>query len=73
MHYYIYYMLLYSPNADEKQQWDSSTGLTSVSKFKPRLPAQWAVGTHRSRMEENKFLEELTNLKFDSNSKLDLA
>ena len=32
----------------------SSTGLTAVSKFKPRLPAHWAVGTHRkgpSRME----------------------
>ena len=24
-----------------------STGLNTVSKFKPRLPAQWAVGTHR--------------------------
>ena len=36
-------------------QWASSTGLTVVSKFKPRLPAQWAVGTHRkgsSRMEK---------------------
>ena len=36
-------------------QWASSTGLTAVSKFKPRLPAQWAVGTHRigpSRMEK---------------------
>ena len=35
--------------------WASSTGLTAVSKFKPRLPAQWAVGTHRigpSRMEK---------------------
>ena len=34
--------------------WASSTGLTAVSKFKPRLPAQWAVGTHRkgpSRMQ----------------------
>ena len=29
-------------------QWASSTGLTAVSKFKPRLPAQWAVGTHRN-------------------------
>ena len=27
--------------------WASSTGLTVVSKFKPRLPAHWAVGTHR--------------------------
>ena len=27
--------------------WPSSTGLTAVSKFKPRPPAQWAVGTHR--------------------------
>ena len=37
------------------RQWASSTGLTGVSKFKPRLPAQWAVGTHRkgpSRMEK---------------------
>ena len=37
------------------RQWASSTGLTAVSKFKPRLPAQWAVGTHRigpSRMEK---------------------
>ena len=35
--------------------WASSTGLTAVSKFKPRLPAQWAVGTYRkgpSRMEK---------------------
>ena len=37
------------------KDWASSTGLTAVSKFKPRLPAQWAVGTHRigpSRMEK---------------------
>ena len=27
--------------------WASSTGLTAVSKIKHRLPAQWAVGTHR--------------------------
>ena len=27
--------------------WASSTGLTAVSKFKPRLPAQWVIGTHR--------------------------
>ena len=36
-------------------QWASSNGLTAVSKFKPRLPAQWAVGTHHkgpSRMEK---------------------
>ena len=36
-------------------QWASSTGLTAVSNFKPRLPAQWTVGTHRngpSRMEK---------------------
>ena len=26
--------------------WASSTGLTAVSQFKPRLPAPWAVGTH---------------------------
>ena len=26
--------------------WSSSTGLTAVSKYKPRLDAQWAVGTH---------------------------
>ena len=35
--------------------WTSSTHLTVVSKFKPHLPAQWAVGTHRkgqSRMEK---------------------
>ena len=40
--------------------WASSTGLTAVSKFKPRLPAQWAVGTHRkgpSRMEKVTFTE----------------
>ena len=33
----------------------SSTGLTAVSKFKPRPPVQWAAGTHRkgpSRMEK---------------------
>ena len=30
-----------------QQYWTSSIGLTAVSKFKPRLPAQWAVGTHR--------------------------
>ena len=29
-------------------QWASSTGLTAVSKFKPRLSAQWAFGTHRN-------------------------
>ena len=37
------------------QYWASSTGLTAVSKFKPRLPAQRAVGTHRkgpSRIEK---------------------
>ena len=27
-------------------EWASSTGLTAVSKFKPRLPAQCAVGIH---------------------------
>ena len=40
---------------DKTSHWASSTGLTAVSKFKPRLPAQWAVGTHRigpSRMEK---------------------
>ena len=33
----------------------TATGLTATSKFKPRLPAQWAVGTHHkgpSRMEQ---------------------
>ena len=38
----------------EIHHWASSTGLTVVIKFKPRLPAQWAVGSHRkgpSRME----------------------
>ena len=38
-----------------QKQWASSTDLTTVSKFRPRLPAQWAVGTHRkgsSRMEK---------------------
>ena len=33
----------------------NSTGLTAVSKFKPRLPAQWVVGDHRygpSRMQK---------------------
>ena len=42
-------------NADTPKRWASSTGLTAVSKIKPRLPAQWAVGTHRkgpSRMEK---------------------
>ena len=28
------------------QQWASSTGIAAMSKFKLRLPAQWAVGTH---------------------------
>ena len=28
--------------------WASLTGLTAVSKFKPRLLAKWAVGTHRN-------------------------
>ena len=35
--------------------WASSTGLTAVRKFKPRLPAPWAVSTHRkgaSRMDK---------------------
>ena len=56
--------------------WASSTGLTAVSNFKPRLPAQWAVGTHRigpSRMEKSNFENELTNQKLDSISKLNLA
>ena len=38
-----------------REYWASSTGLTAVSKFKPRLPAQWSVGTHRkgpSQMEK---------------------
>ena len=35
------------PN-DIVSHWASSTGLTAVSKFKPHLPAQWAVGTHRN-------------------------
>ena len=38
-----------------RTHWASSTGLTAVSKFEPRLPAQWVVGTHRkgpSRMEK---------------------
>ena len=51
--------------------WASSTGLTAVIKFKPRLPAQWAVGTHRkghSRMEKCNFQNELTNQKFNPNS-----
>ena len=45
-------MIQWRPRLDK---WASSTGLTTVSKFKPRLPAQWAVGTHRngpSRMEK---------------------
>ena len=57
-------------------QWASSTGLTAVIKFKPRLPAQLAVGTHRkgpSRMEKSNFQNEPTNQKFDSNLKLNLA
>ena len=28
------------------KDWASSTGLIVVRKFKPRLPAQWAVGAH---------------------------
>ena len=38
-----------------ENQWASSTGLTAVSIFKPRLHAQWAVGIHHkglSRMEK---------------------
>ena len=41
--------------SSELNHWASSTGLTAVSKIKPRLPAQWAVGTHRkgpSQMEK---------------------
>ena len=37
------------------KQWAGSTGLTAVNEIKPRLPAQWAVGTHGkgpSRMEK---------------------
>ena len=44
------------------KQWASLTGLTAASKFKPWLPAQWAVGTHRkdpSQME--KWLPEWTD------------
>ena len=46
---------LFSVRTDLACHWASSTGLTTVSKFKPRLPAQWTVGTHRkgpSRMEK---------------------
>ena len=56
--------------------WASSTGLTAVSKFKPRLPAQWAVGTHRkgpSRMEKVTSRMNWPNQKFNSNSELNLA
>ena len=48
--------IILRPNEVSKPwNWASSTGLTAVSKFKPCLPAQWAVGTHRkgsSRMEQ---------------------
>ena len=30
----------------QRQQWTSSTGFTTVSKLKPHLPVQWAIGTH---------------------------
>ena len=39
-------------------QWANSTGLTAVNTYKPRLPGQWAVGTHHkglSRMEQVTF------------------
>ena len=47
-----------NPSYTQCCTWASTTGLTAVSKFKPRLPAQWAVGTHRkgpSRMEKGTF------------------
>ena len=56
--------------------WASSTGLPAVSTFKPRLPAQWAVGTHckgPSRMEKSNFQNELTKQKYVSNSHSNLA
>ena len=50
--------LIHSQTSAMKIQWASSTGLTAVSKFKTRPPAQWVVGTHRkgpSRMEKVTF------------------
>ena len=35
------------------RHWASSTRLTTMSLFKPRLPAQWAVGTHRKGPQSN--------------------
>ena len=32
--------------------WESSTGLTAVGKFKPYLPAQWAISTHQKGSSE---------------------
>ena len=42
--WWVIYLNIY---ACTHSHWASSTGLTAVSKCKPRLPAQWAVGTHR--------------------------
>ena len=48
MRYDIIFLLMRSLKQETVSgcYWASSTGLTAVSKFKPRLPAQWAVGTH---------------------------
>ena len=46
--------------------------LTAVSKFKPHLPAQWAIGTEQKVPVERKrnFRDDLTNRKFYSKSKI---
>ena len=77
----LLWLLLPSGNLSLSQgvttcHWASSTGLTTVSKFKPRLPAQWAVSTHRKRPSR---LEKVTSWmnwpirNTVSNSKLNLA
>ena len=62
-----------------KSYLDSSTGRTAVSKFKPRVPAKWAVGTHEcshAKAQSNgksNSQNGLPNQKFDPNSKANLA
>ena len=54
---------------------NGTTGFTAVSKFKPYLPVQWAIGTHgkdSNRMKTYNFENEPTNKIFSSKAKFNL-
>ena len=58
-----------------QNRWSSSTGFTAVSKSKPHLSAQWAIGTHCNvPVEWKRYLQnELTYKKFYTKSKFNLV